>query len=87
MAQFKLKKSYYKRNTPEKMRKLGDAIMISGPVLQSATMNLPLTDGQMIWINFGITIVTLGGKILTNFFADGEEDKQREEEETKQTDK
>ena len=71
MSQFKLKKSYYKSNTPEKMRKLGDAILISGPVLQSATMSLPLTDQQMVWVNFSITIITLAGKIWTNFYADG----------------
>lgn len=87
MPQFKLKKSYYKAATPEKMRKLGDAILISGPVLQSATMSLPLTDQQMVWVNFAITIITLAGKIWTNFYADGAVEEEKQECEIKSNEK
>lgn len=68
MPQFKLKKSYYKKATPEKMRKLGDSILLSAPVLQSSAMNLPLTDNQILWVNLGITFLTVAGKIWTNFY-------------------
>jgi len=67
---FKLKHSYYKSATPEKMRKIGDAILIAGPILEGAVMQLPISDITKQWINFAITILTVGGKILTNFFAE-----------------
>lgn len=67
---FKLKHSYYKSATPEKMRKIGDAILIAGPILEGAVMQLPVSDTAKQWINFSITILTVGGKILTNFFAE-----------------
>lgn len=70
MAQFGFKKDYYRARTPIKMRKLGDGILIAGPILQTAIMSLPLTDLQKTWINFGITIITLIGKLITNFFTE-----------------
>lgn len=74
---FKLKHSYYKSATPEKMRKIGDAILIAGPILEGAVMQLPISDTTKQWVNFAITIITVGGKILTNFFA---EDTHKEQE-------
>lgn len=68
--EWKLKGEYYKKPTPIKMRKLGDSILIAGPLLQSAIMGLPLTETQKIWVNFSITISTLIGKLITNFFTE-----------------
>jgi hypothetical protein len=68
MMQFKLKHSYYKASTPEKMRKLGDSIMIAGPVMQGAVMGLPITENTKLWIAFAITCTTVLAKVITNFF-------------------
>lgn len=70
MSKFKLKHSYYKASTPELFRKIGDSILIAGPILQTAIMELPITENAKIWINFGITILTVIGKIVTNFFVE-----------------
>ena len=72
MADFKLKQSYYKSPTPEAFRKIGDAILIAGPMIQGAVMGLPLSDSSKIWVNFGITILCALGKISTNFFIEAQ---------------
>jgi hypothetical protein len=51
------------------MRKVGDAILIAGPIFSGAVMNLPIKETTKLWINFGITCCIVIGKILTNFFA------------------
>jgi hypothetical protein len=68
--QFKLKHSYYKASTPERMRKLGDSIMIAGPVMQGAIMGLPITENTKLWIAFAITCSTVLCKVITNFFTE-----------------
>ena len=65
---FKLKHSYYKASTPERMRKLGDSILIAGPIMQGAIMGLPVAENTKLWVAFGITCVTVLAKIVTNFF-------------------
>lgn len=70
MAEFKLKQSYYKAHTPELFRKIGDAILIAGPMIQGAVMGLPVEDTTKIWLNFSITMLSAIGKITTNFFVE-----------------
>lgn len=67
-VKFKIKQSYYAASTPEILRKVGDAILVAGPVLQGAVMGLPITDTTKLWIGFALTCLTVIGKVITNFF-------------------
>lgn len=61
-------KKYYEP-TPKKWRKVGDTILIFCTAIQPMTMTLPLTDAQRVWVNFGIGVTGVVGKIITNFFS------------------
>jgi len=61
-------KKYYEP-TPVKFRKIGDIILITCTAIQPLTMTLPLTDAQRVWVNFGIGVAGVIGKIITNFFS------------------
>ena len=53
--------------TPVKARKIGDAFLVLSASLSGAVMGLPLPDNQKLWINFGLTLLGVIGKIVTNF--------------------
>ena len=53
--------------TPVKARKWGDAILIISASLAGAVMTLPVPDNTKLWINFGLTVFGVVGKVITNF--------------------
>lgn len=57
----------YAKPTPAKWRKIGDSILFFSIGLQPMITTLPLTEHQMLWINFGIGALGVIGKTLTNF--------------------
>ena len=63
---------YYGRNTAKKWRKAGDTIMLAGMGLQTSVMGLPIDDNKKLWAVFFISIIALAGKLVTNFFKEGE---------------
>lgn len=56
----------YKSPTPKKWKKIGDFIMVVGGGATTSVMGLPLTDSQKLWIVWGLGMLTLIGKGLTN---------------------
>lgn len=65
MANFKLKQSYYKKATPEKFRKLGDALLgVSTTITGYAIAE------EYKWLALTSLILGVIGKFLTNFFAE-----------------
>ncbi len=64
-------KDYYKP-TPSLFRKIGDSILIGCTSISTAVMGLPISEHAKLWIVFYLNIVGVGGKIITNFFKEGE---------------
>lgn len=63
--------NYYKP-TPKKWRKIGDAILAFGLLMNGFIMSSPMTDSAKAW---GVSISSLIsglGKIATNFFKEDE---------------
>ena len=57
----------YAAPTPEKFRKLGDSLLLLTVGLQPLVTTLPLTEHQMLWVNFGLSAFGVVAKVLTNF--------------------
>lgn len=53
--------------TPVKARKVGDALLLISASLTGAVMTLPVPDNTKLWINFGLTLFGVIGKVITNF--------------------
>ncbi len=64
---------YYSVPTSPKWRKIGDSILIGCASLSTAVMGLPLTDNQIKWVIFGLNVIGVGGKIITNLFKEEKE--------------
>jgi hypothetical protein len=60
----------YQKPTPAKWRKIGDSLLLFTLTLTPMVMQLPLTEHQMLWVNFGIQAVGVFGKVVTNFFTE-----------------
>lgn len=58
--------SNYHGPTPKKWKKIGDTIMLFGAGASTGVMGLPLPDNQKLWIVWGLGILTLIGKAVTN---------------------
>jgi hypothetical protein len=68
-------KEKYTAPTPVKWRKIGDAILLGSTGLSALMMGAPIPDKVQVWIVFGLNVLGLIGKIITNFFT--EEDVQK----------
>lgn len=69
-----MKISDYFKPTPPLFRKIGDAILIGCTSISTAVMGLPITEHQKLWVVFALNLFGVFGKILTNFFKDGDDD-------------
>lgn len=49
-----------------RLKKIGDAFLLLSASLTTAVMGLPLSDNTIKWIVFGLNIVGVMGKIITN---------------------
>jgi len=69
-----MKLSNYYEPTPRRLKKLGDTILIGSTTLSAMMMGSPFTDTQKTWIIFGLNVVGVLGKMITNLFKeeDGE---------------
>ncbi len=56
--------------TPVRMRKIGDAILYSTSTLSVLMMGSPLNDNQIKWAVFGLAVIGVAGKTITNMFKD-----------------
>lgn len=65
----------YAAPTPVKWRKIGDAILLGSTGLSALMMGTPIPDRVQTWVVFGLNVLGLAGKIITNFFT--EEDIQK----------
>jgi hypothetical protein len=62
----------YKKATPAKWRKVGDSLLLLSLLLPPYITTLPITEHQIIWLNFGVQLFSVAGKVLTNFFSETE---------------
>jgi hypothetical protein len=60
----------YKKPTPAKWRKIGDAILLGSSSFSGMVMGLPLSEHAQLWTIFILNAVGVVGKVLTNFFKD-----------------
>ncbi len=58
----------YKKPTPVLWRKIGDSILLLSAGLSGSIMGLPLPDHTKLWIMFGVNLLGVFGKIITNLF-------------------
>lgn len=58
--------------TPIKARKIGDAILFASASLSALMMGSPLTDNQIKWVVFGLSVIGVLGKTISNMFKEGE---------------
>ena len=68
-----MKLSNYYGPTPKKLKKLGDTILIGTASLSAMMMGAPFTDTQKTWIIFGLNVVGVLGKMITNLFKEEDE--------------
>jgi len=71
-----MKLSNYYEPTPKRLKKLGDTILIGTASLSAMMMGAPFTDTQKTWIIFGLNVVGVLGKMITNLFKEEDEVKQ-----------
>lgn len=60
-------KHYYKP-TPVVWRKVGDTILIAATSLSAMILPLPIKEDSKSWIVFGVNLVGVAGKIVSNMF-------------------
>ena len=68
MAQFALENFNKKSN--KKWKTVADIILYTLPLYLGAIMSLPISDSLKMWINFGVTIVTVTIKGISKFTVD-----------------
>ena len=68
MAQFALENFNKKSN--KKWKTVADIILYTLPLYLGAIMALPISDSLKMWINFGVTIVTVTIKGISKFTVD-----------------
>ena len=71
MKQIKI--TNWRKKTPIKWRRLGDVTIYSLPLLLAAIMASPLNPEIKGWLNFGITVISIGLKAFTKLTAEDEE--------------
>jgi hypothetical protein len=59
----------YRRPTPIKWRKWGDAILLGTSGLSALTLGSPMTEHQKLWVVFWLECIGVVGKVLTNLAA------------------
>ena len=64
------KASNLKKRTPKLWCKIGNTAIYSLPLVTSAVMASPLEGDIRQWINFGLTLLLVGAKGTTKFFAE-----------------
>jgi branched-subunit amino acid permease len=55
-----------KFNNRPRLKKIGDTFLLLSASLTTAVMSLPLSDNTIKWLVFGLNIVGVCGKIITN---------------------
>jgi hypothetical protein len=60
----------YWKPTPKRIRKFGDSMLVVLPLLQGAVMNSPLTETGKAWAVFGVAVLVVMAKFITNLFAE-----------------
>ena len=60
----------YNAPTPAKMQKLGDALVIAIPILQTAVYSLPISLDIQAWVGLGIAAILAVAKFLTSFYSE-----------------
>ena len=60
----------YAAPTPIKWRKIGDSVLVGTSGMSAVLMGAPLPEHYTIWMIFGLNVVGVGGKIITNFFSE-----------------
>lgn len=60
-------KNYY-QPTPKKLRKIGDAILLSTASISAMMMGAPLSENAKTWCIFILNVIGVAGKVITNLF-------------------
>lgn len=63
----------FNKPTPMRWRNIGDALLVSIPLLDLTISQSPLPESAKIWIKFIGGILLVGGKFLTKLFHDDKE--------------
>lgn len=63
----------YWQPTPKKYRKIGDAILLISTSLSAMMMGAPVEEGTRTWVIFGLNVLGVIGKVVTNFFKEESE--------------
>lgn len=58
--------------TPKKWRAAGDSIMIGCTGISAMITGSPLSDNTKMWTMFVLNVVGVLGKVITNFFKEGD---------------
>lgn len=56
--------------TPKKYRQIGDSILIGTTSLSAMMMGAPLSETAKTWVIFGLNVLGVVGKVITNMFKD-----------------
>lgn len=62
----------YWQPTPKKFRQIGDAILLGSTSLSAMMMGAPVSEGTRTWLIFGLNIMGVLGKVITNFFKESD---------------
>jgi len=57
----------FSRPSNKRLKKIADIILYSLPLYLGAIMALPISDVWKMWLNFGVTIITVTIKGITKF--------------------
>ena len=60
----------YAAPTPIKWRKVGDSVLVGTSGMSAVIMGAPFPEHITIWVVFGLNVIGVGGKIVTNFFSE-----------------
>lgn len=63
-----MKVSNYYHPTPKAWRKVGDTILLGCTSLSAMMMGAPLSATQKTWVIFGLNVLGVVGKMITNLF-------------------
>ena len=64
--------SNYYSPTPKKWRKIGDAILLGTATLSTLMMGAPFDDRTISLTVWGLSVIGVVGKVITNFFKEEE---------------
>lgn len=60
----------YSKPTPKKWRRIGDACILTIPLLQGTIQSSPLNADTKAWIITFTGLILVGAKFVTNFFTE-----------------